>query len=289
MPDKAEPQRCDPKSDVPRLEDVFRDLAQKQERAVPAIAAAVGQSLKDTLEALPGGKQISQRIGDLVSPPPIALAPANASAAEKYAHYERILAARGFAVDPSGPTVVALRGMNAKGNVHESTSVARYDDTMVVLNRDAQGNPQVTSFAGSTHAGSPHAAVGGKVGVKDVNDDGKADVGMLTAGEYLLVRRSADHNGAEAWDVRTVQGYGSVPGTRDLNQDGKYSEMEKHLSSMAFHKMDGVMIHQGADTVPQSAGCLNLSSQSTIYPEFVKAVGESAQSGKLVVLDANEK
>ena len=158
-------------------------------------------------------------LAELAKPVPIGLAPAGASQAEQYAHYERMLTSRGFTLHPSEPTVLALRGMNPDGASHDTTSASRYDDTMVVLQRDAQGQPQVTTLAGSTHPGQATAGIGGSVGVPDVDGNGAADVGMLNAGEYLLVRRT-DHNGAAAWDVRTLANSGAVPGARTSIRTG---------------------------------------------------------------------
>lgn len=287
MGDELNSRRCGPTEKVPHLESIFRDLGRAQERSRAADAEALQKAAKEIVGAVFPGAGLVMALADM-PPAPIALAPAGASQAEQYAHYQRILGTRGFTLDPSGPTVLALRGMNTDGAAHATTSATRYDDTIVVLKRDAKGNPQVTTLAGSTHPGQTTAAIGGSVGVPDVNGDGKADVGMLNAGEYRLVRRT-DHNGAEAWDVRTVANSGAVAGVRDTNQDGQFSDQERAASKAAGHTMTGVMIHQGAANVPQSAGCLNLSSNSTVYPEFVKALGDSKDSRKLVVLDANQQ
>jgi hypothetical protein len=217
---------------------------------------------------------------------PVERAPANATQAQKYEHYQRMLEARGYTVDEKTPTVVALRGVNSTGGKQVTTAASAYDDTIVVLKKDAQGKPVVTELAGTTHPGQSNAAVGGTVGVPDVNGDGKADVGMIDPGEYRLVPHG-DHAGAKAWDVRTVDGSGQIPGVRDTNQDGKYTDAERDASQGRKDVLTGVMIHQGGHTEPWSAGCINLSQDSKVYPEFIKAAGGAAQPMKLVVLDAN--
>lgn len=156
----------------------------------------------------------------------------------------------------------------------------------MVLNRDAKGKPVVTTLAGSTHPGQNTAAVGGTVGVPDVNGDGKADVGMIEPGEYRLVP-TGNHAGASAWAVQTTSGSGQIPGVRDTNQDGQYTPAERDASGSRKDVLTGVMIHQGGKDNPWSAGCIDLSQNSTIYPQFIKAAGGSAQNMKLVVLDAN--
>ena len=235
--------------------------------------------------ALPGGDRINAAIKRELNP--IVLAPAKAGPNKQYEHYEKMLAARGYTLDPKTPTVVALRGISTTAGKHDTTAAPSYDDAIVVLNKDEKGKISVTTLAGTTHPGQSTAGVGGTVGVPDVNGDGKADVGMIEPGEYRLVPHG-DHAGAKAWDVRTVDGSGQIPGVRDTNQDGKYSQSEKDESQSRKDVLTGVMIHQGGKTEPWSAGCINLSQDSKIYPEFIKAAGGSAQNMKLVVLDANK-
>lgn len=221
---------------------------------------------------------------------PIAMAPAGASTAEQYEHYKRIIETRGFKLDPDAPTVLALRGISSDGLSHAAESTRAYDDTMVVLRRDANGNPQVQVLAGSTHPGQRTASVGGSVGVPDVANeqggapDGEADVGIILQGEYNLVPRG-DHNGAAAWSVQLGDD-GRLPGYRDTDQDGEFSAAERAASDTRNDTLTGVMIHQGAATHPQSAGCLNMSS--TDYQQFIDAFGGEAERGKLIVLDADE-
>lgn len=272
------------------LENPFDDIidglleearkAKQREEAGKAMAALV----TGVIGALPGGDAINAAIKRQLNP--IELAPAKAGPAKQYEHYQKMLEARGYTVDPNTPTVVALRGLSNTGGAHSTTSAAQYDDTIVVLNKDAKGRVEVTTLAGSTHPGQTTASVGGTVGVPDVNGDGRADVGMIHPGEYRLVPHG-NHAGASAWDVQTVGGSGTLPGVRDTNQDGEYSTSERDASDTRKDVLTGVMIHQGGATAPWSAGCINLSQNSTVYPEFIKAAGGSAQNMKLVILDKN--
>jgi hypothetical protein len=270
----------EPFDDIGEFFDEIVAAAKARDEFIAGLAAAGGA----ILSALPGGDAIKAAIRRELNP--IVPAPAGASAAKQYWHYQKMLEARGYTVDPNTPTVVAMRGMTPAGGGHATTSAASYDDTIVVLNRDAKGQPVVTTLAGSTHPGQTTASVGGTVGVPDVNGDGKADVGMIHPGEYRLVPHG-DHAGAKAWDVRTPDGSGQIPGVRDTNQDGQFSKAEGDASESRKDVLTGVMIHQGGATTPWSAGCINLSQNSTVYPEFIKAAGGSAQNMKLVVLDAN--
>jgi hypothetical protein len=220
---------------------------------------------------------------------PIAMAPAGATEAQQYEHYRRIIESRGFKLDASAPTVLAMRGISSDGLSHAAESTRSYDDTMVVLTRDANGDPHVRVIAGSTHPGQRTASVGGSVGVPDVANeqggapDGEADVGIILQGEYNLVPRG-DHNGAAAWDVRLGDS-GALPGYRDTDQDGEFSTAERSASDTRNDTLTGVMIHQGGAQHPQSAGCLNMSSND--YQQFVDAFGGETERGKLIVLDAD--
>jgi hypothetical protein len=220
---------------------------------------------------------------------PIAMAPAGASVAEQYEHYRRIIETRGFKLDPDAPTVLALRGLSSDGLSHATESSTTYDDTMVILTRDAAGDPHVQVFSGSTHPGQRTASVGGSTGVPDVagadggDRDGRADVGLIVEGEYDLVPRG-DHNGAAAWDVR-LGNSGVLPGFRDTNHDGEFSATERAASASRNDMLTDLMSHQGGANGPQSLGRVNLSSSD--YSRFVQAFGGENERGKPIVLDAD--
>jgi hypothetical protein len=288
----APPNFCPgPKEDLDYLETLFQETAasiaaQKQfakDHAAQVMAGVLVDAAKELIGAIPFvGQQILH---------PIELPPKGATQAEQYEHYKAMLEARGYSLAADKPTVVALRGVASTGDSHATTAALKYDDTMVVISKDAKGEPHVTTFSGSTHPGESNAAIGGTVGVPDVDKDGKADVGMINAGEYELVKHAindGNHNGATAWDVRTLAGSGALPGVRDTNHDGVYSDAERAASLARGDVLTGVMIHQGAANVPQSAGCLNLSNKDAVYPEFVKAAGGAGNSMKLVILDGGK-
>jgi hypothetical protein len=239
-------------------------------------------ALRGLLDALPD--TVKRRLAEAAVP--IELAPPHASQAEQYEHYKRIIEVRGCTLDPNSPTVLAVPGMSSDGAAHTTTSSTHYDDTIVVLTRDAKGDPHVTTLPGSTHPGQTRASIGGRVGVPDVNGDGQADVGMIEPGEYRLTPHG-EHNGAAAWDVKTESNSGNLPGVRDTDHDGNFTSAECAASESRGDTLNEVMIHQGGPNAPQSAGCLNLSSNSTVYPHFIQAVGGATESMKLIVIDAN--
>lgn len=289
----------DPQKAMELLDELWDDVTFKELRDVvmaPIEAReALRQGLRDALEgaseffsAVPGLGFIGSAIQrDLLHP--VELPPKGASEARQYEHYKQMLEARGFTLDPTNPTVVGLRGLDTKGDAHDTTSAAKYDDTIVVLTKDAKGHPHVSTFPGSTHPGQSTSATMGSDGVPDVNGDRQADVGMINAGEYKVVP-TKDHAGNKAWAIQTVDGSGRLPGVRDTNHDGVYSEAERQASQSrapAADALTGVMIHQGGPSNPWSTGCVNLSQNSNVYPAFIKAVGGSDQSMKLVILDKN--
>jgi hypothetical protein len=315
----------DPKADLDRLEKEFwlavdqglrelkgaadrfaRDMDdaikqhERQEQLKKGLresAVMAGRAVKRAVDALPIPDSVRSTAASIVAQilNPVRLPPASYSESEQFEHYKRMLEARGFTLDPSHPTVVALRGLNSSdGSVHAPNVVNRYDETIVVLSKDAKGDTHVKTFAGSTHPDRVDYPVGGTVGVPTVDDDQIADVGMINPGEYRLEHR-ADHNGAAAWDVRTPDNSGRIPGVRDTDHDGVFSEAERSASQTRVFQdgrvgdtLTGVMIHQGGPNSPASAGCVNISSKSTDYPEFIKAVGgTNATSMKLIVMDAN--
>ena len=212
---------------------------------------------------------------------PVRLAPPGASVAEQFEHYKAIIEARGFSLDPVHPTVLAIRGMASDGTVHPTTSAARYDDTLVVLKRDANGNVEVTTFAGSTHPGQRSSTAS-----PDVTRDGLGDVGMINAGEYRIEPRG-EHAGAAAWDVRTAAGSHDLAGVRDTDHDGQFSAAERAASAGRGDTLSGVLIHQGGADNPWSIGCINLSQNQDVYPQFIQTVGGDQASMKLIVVDAN--
>jgi peptidoglycan hydrolase-like protein with peptidoglycan-binding domain len=197
---------------------------------------------------------------------PVTLAPVGASQAEKFAHYRNIVMQNG-GEDPltsNKPVVLGVRGIDKSGNTHASTSARAYDDTFVVLNK----NGSVTELRGSTHAGQKTSSL-------------VSAVGMIRSGNFDVVPngvRSKD-NGMASWHVRTKDGSGNIPGTRDTNGDGRFSDAEIAKRST----MTEILFHPGNVDSPQSIGCQTLPPDE--YRRFLAAVGGNGFSYSLV--DAN--
>jgi hypothetical protein len=194
---------------------------------------------------------------------PVTLAPAGASQAEKFAHYRNIVMQNG-GEDPltsNKPVVLGVRGIDKSGRTHESTSARAFDDTFVVLNK----NGSVTELRGSTHAGQKTSSL-------------VSAVGMIRTGNFDVVPNGvrAKDNGMASWHVRTKDGSGNIPGARDTNGDGRFSDAEIARRST----MTEILFHPGTADSPQSIGCQTLPPDE--YRRFLAAVGGNGFSYSLV-------
>jgi peptidoglycan hydrolase-like protein with peptidoglycan-binding domain len=193
---------------------------------------------------------------------PVTVAPATMTQAQKFEHYRNIVMQNG-GQDPrtsDRPVVLGVRGMDRSGNAHETRNRAQYDDTMVVLNR----NGTVTELRGNTHAGQVTSSL-------------VSSVGMIRSGNFEVVP-NGPHAGAPSFHVRQ-NGSGSLPGIRDTNHDGRFSDAEVR----SRQTMTEILFHQGTEASPHSIGCQTLSPSE--YRRFLGAVGSRGFSYTLV--DAN--
>jgi peptidoglycan hydrolase-like protein with peptidoglycan-binding domain len=208
------------------------------------------------------------------------LAPSSMSEAQKYDHYAAIVRQNGGQVNPDGrPTVLGLRGLAMDGTRHASDSTRRYDDTFVVLSRDAQGQPHVRELRGATHPGQTRSSLS-----PDVTRDGVGDVGTIRPGNYEVVP-NGNHGGAASYHVRTQGGSGSIPGYRDTNHDGRFTDSERAASQSRGDTLTGVLFHQGNTTSPRSIGCQTLAPDD--YRDFMRAVGGSRGRFNFTLVDAS--
>jgi peptidoglycan hydrolase-like protein with peptidoglycan-binding domain len=213
---------------------------------------------------------------------PITLAPANMNESEKFDHYANIVRANGGEVNPNGqPTVLGIRGMSRDGQVHDTGSTRRYDDTMVVLTPDGR----VREFAGATHPGQNSSSSSPDVaGRNGGRRDGAGDVGMINTGNYQVVPNGV-RNGAASYHVRDESGRsGRLDGVRDTNHDGQFSTEERNRSAQRGDQLTAVLFHPGGSTRPSSIGCQTLSPSD--YREFVDAIGGGRASFNYSLVDA---
>jgi peptidoglycan hydrolase-like protein with peptidoglycan-binding domain len=207
---------------------------------------------------------VTSRAGGSV---PVTLAPAGASQAEKFEHYRSIVMANG-GQDPrtsDKPVVLGVRGIDRNGNQHETRNRAAYDDSFVVLNR----NGTVTELRGNTHAGQVTSSL--------VNH-----VGMIRSGNFNVVPngvRAGKDQGLPSFHVRTQSGSGNIPGIRDRNADGQFSDREIGNRD----SMTEILFHPGGTTSPHSIGCQTLPPEE--YRRFLRAIG--SQGFNYTLVDAN--
>lgn len=194
---------------------------------------------------------------------PIALAPAGASEAQKFDHYAAIIRAAGGQVNPNGqPTILGLRGVPmGGGDVHATATTMTYDDSFVLLTADKH----VYELKGATHPSLKDCS-----DAPDVTGDGKSDVGMIAPGNYKVVPHG-DYMGNKSFQIVTAQGAGGLPGWRDTNQDGFYSDAEKAGSRARGDKVAAVLFHQGSSNAPISIGCQTLPPSE--FQRLLNALG----------------
>lgn len=204
----------------------------------------------------------------------IALAPANATPEQKFQHYADIVRRNGGEVNPGGkPTVLGLRGLSRNGGVHDTGSTRAYDDTFVVLQ-----NGRAYEYRGATHAGQNRSSLS-----PDVNGDRVGDVGMIRPGNYNA-SPNGNHNGAPSWHVTKPGGSDRLPGLRDTNGDGRFSDAERAASVRRGDTMGEILFHQGFSDRPKSIGCLTMAPN--VYADFMARIGGARQGYNFTLVDA---
>lgn len=268
----SQPQGSQPQGSQPQAEQPFR---REGPASAPPVTNPRAPRPEGTLSAGELARTDEQR--RMSRPGAVTLAPANASPEERYQHYAAIVRANGGEVNPNGqPTVLGLRGLSrANGGVPRDTGSTRaYDDTFVVLRPDGRAY----EMRGATHPGQNRSSLS-----PDVNGDGRGDVGMIHPGNYNA-RPSGNHNGASAWHVTTTSGSGRIPGVRDTNGDGVFSEAERAASARRGDGLTEILFHQGFDNSPKSIGCLTMSP--AVYREFIQHLGGSRNGFNFSLVDA---
>lgn len=207
----------------------------------------------------------------------VRLAPSSATPAQKYEHYRRIIVASGGQMNPSGPTVLGLRGVDPGGRVHETRARGDLQDTFIVLRKDASGSPSVREFRGSTYPGQRASTKS-----PDVTRDGAGDVGMIAEGHFSVVPNGPFH-GKPSYHIRTTGGSGWLPGVRDTDHDGVHSPAEWAASKARGDRLGEVLFHRtGNSGGVSSIGCLNVAD----LDGFVQAVGGKGASFKFSLVNA---
>ena len=101
----------------------------------------------------------------------------------------------------------------------------------------------------------------------DINKDGIYDVGVIRPGNYSV----GPHRDFMGYTSFELNGAGRVPGWRDMDGDGHFSDAEKRFSEANRHALSGVLFHRGMADRPMSVGCITLSPAD--FDAFIEAVG----------------
>ncbi len=211
----------------------------------------------------------------------VRLAPKGASMKEKFDHYAAIVKANGGQVNPNGQaTVLGVRGMDSNGNRHATTLTGKgmhYDDVIVVL----KPNGTVLELPANTHGNQSYQRR-----APDANGDGRGDLGMIRPGNYSVVP-NGQFLGNASFHVRTTGGSGRLPGYRDTNQDGMFSEAEKANAVKKGYVSTEILFHRGGSNHNWSMGCQTLNGPQ--YDQFLRAVGGKGAAFNYSLVDANEQ
>lgn len=245
------------------------DAVRQFQRATGAqVDGIVGPETVGKLAATPPGTNPVSTYRP-TQPEPVRMSPVSGTEREQYDMYASMVTRAGGQVCPNGqPTVLGLRqGVGG--------ATRRYEDTFVVLTPDGH----VHRFNGATHPGQSRSTMS-----PDQNGDGVGDVGMIRPGNYQVVP-NGPHAGAASFHVRTLGGSGNLPGWRDTNHDGQYSEAERTASQNQRSTLSGVLFHQGNGSSPSSIGCQTLSPSE--YRRFLDAVGGARASFTYTLVSVN--
>lgn len=160
--------------------------------------------------------------------------------------------------------VLALR---TDTNVRENPA-GRYDDTVLVVWRGADGQARMQAFAANTEPSGQYRFDGARasraMGV-DVNGDGRRDLGRLVEGSYRYTRQAGHYLGDVFFRPDSV-----TPVERDTNGDGWFDGRDPARIDRTGAGTS-MLIHTGGTTNSWSAGCQTMAPDT--YRAFVSALG----------------
>ncbi|MCA9779048.1 MAG: hypothetical protein KC800_20105, partial [Candidatus Eremiobacteraeota bacterium] len=210
------------------------------------------------------------------------LADPNMSPQEQFEYYKGIVEANGGHLNADGPTVLGMRGLGVDGAYHDSAeNVGGYNDTFVVLNQGADGNPSVQTFQGATHANQYSS---GQSHGPDASGRTIRGVAQLQPGSYDVDYATGNYGGyGAAYHVKTLNGNGLVPAFRDTNADGMISSSERNAALSGGYQASAILFHNGKRDSPSSIGCQTIIPSQ--HSAFTNAIGRNGFNYTLV--DAN--
>ena len=198
-----------------------------------------------------------------------------------FAKWAQVAALAGATVNRNREaTVIGVRGASLDGTTHATRARHAFDDYVVVLKPDHS----IVKIPMSTHP----FETGGVAGVPDVDGDGVEDVGMIHPGLYRAVGRGNTRlvGGHNAFDVSTAAGSGRLPGTRDTNHDGVFSDAEAAASDDRGDKVTSVLFHHANGGAPPAVGCQVFEEAGIVA--LIAAVGGSKASFDYALVGADD-
>ncbi|MFC4291479.1 LysM peptidoglycan-binding domain-containing protein [Sphingorhabdus arenilitoris] len=174
--------------------------------------------------------------------------------------------------------VVALR---IDTNTKINGGAGKYDDTIAIVWKKADGSYAVKIFSGNTEPSAQYAYNGPKASKgsdTDMNKDGKADLGRLMAGNYRY-ENDGIYLGNQSFRARGIQAV-----ERDTNQDGFFNSADSNRIDRKGAS-NSMLIHQGDNNNTWSAGCQTIPKSQ--YNSFLATLG-SQDSFSYVLINASK-
>ncbi len=169
------------------------------------------------------------RVGDSDHAPEDPCCPASPDVSDHaaYDYYRSVIEKNGGTMTRHGATVLGIRGESVDGYVHDTASLPRYDDTMVVLGEDRSVRifPMTTHPAQKTSTQAPGGAVG-----------------EIAPGSFIA-RPHGLHDGLPSYHLLNPDGSGDLAGWRDYNHDGVIDASEKARSEANHDTLTWILIH----------------------------------------------
>jgi len=175
--------------------------------------------------------------------------------AGQYAYYQDIIQKAGGKFR-GGPEERNLLSFRTPTSTKVNGGEGRYDDTTVMLWKDAQGQPHVRTYQSNT---DPTSHYEGSYG-QDANHDGRLDLGRIPPGSYTYYKSHSDHLG------NVLRSGSEFAVDRDTNHDGLFNDGAKTSTGGG-----SMLFHAGGNSMTGSAGCQTFAPAD--FQKFWKDLG----------------
>lgn len=176
---------------------------------------------------------------------------------QKYELYADYFKQKGVKLD-TRPEQRSILGLRVTTNSKANGNKGAYDDRMVVLWTDKNGQKRVKEFLTANTEPNYRYVANGRA-ERDVNRDGKKELGRIGDGAYEFYKDSWKYGNAlrEADNV--------MPALYDTNGDGNYDNRDTKANA------GGILFHQGLKDDVGSMGCQTLPPGK--FTEFWNSLG----------------